>query len=408
MKIGILLSDRLQESGGAYTFEQQIFKSLLELADHSQHSFVIFSLNSKPPQEILSKSNIEFVYRILSPYRYSLKTIIRGIITAGLRKLRYPQCRFLYELWSALAQNILEVNQIQFVWSTTPMCMTMDVPYIVTLWDLEHRLQPYFPELSIKGEWYARENTYSARLRRASFILTGTQVGKAEIEKFYNVSPDRIKVVPFPTPQFALDASLSKSEDIHALEKYNLPDNYLFYPAQFWSHKNHANLLLAIQLLRDNYELKVSVVFVGSDKGNLKYIKHLVNELGLSSQVTFLGFVPREDLISLYRHAFALTFMSLCGPDNLPPLEAFALGCPVIAADIPGAREQLGDNALLVNPKDKEQIALAIKSLYDDQYLRQKLVQRGIARGSKWTGKDYVKEVFTILDEFESIRCCWE
>jgi glycosyltransferase involved in cell wall biosynthesis len=43
-----------------------------------------------------------------------------------------------------------------------------------------------------------------------------------------------------------------------------------------------------------------------------------------------------------------LRYPSFFGAENLPPLEAFALGCPVIAADMPGAREQLGDAAILV------------------------------------------------------------
>ncbi len=93
--------------------------------------------------------------------------------------------------------------------------------------------------------------------------------------------------------------------------------------------------------------------------------------------------------------------------DNLPPLEAFALGCPVVAANISGAKKQLGDAALLVNPRGSEDIARAIKSLHDDQALHQTLIQRGLERASKWTGQDYVKGVLAILDGFEPIGRCW-
>ena len=149
------------------------------------------------------------------------------------------------------------------------------------------------------------------------------------------------------------------------------------------------------------------LVFVGSDKGNQEYIKKLVAELQLSTQVHFLGFVPQSDLVSLYQHAFALVFTTFFGPDNLPPLEAFALGCPVIASNVAGAQEQLGDAALLVDPKDEKQIALAIKSLRDRPELRSTLVQRGLERASRWTGQDYIKGVFSILDELERVRRCW-
>ena len=142
-------------------------------------------------------------------------------------------------------------------------------------------------------------------------------------------------------------------------------------------------------------------------KENEQYVRQIAAELDLITQVHFLGFVPQQDLISIYRNAFALTFLSFFGPDNLPPLEAFALGCPVVASNVSGAQEQLGDAALLVNPRDPEHIAKAIKLLHDDPTLYQTLIQRGLERASRWTGEDYVKGVLSILDEFEPIRRCW-
>jgi glycosyltransferase involved in cell wall biosynthesis len=113
-------------------------------------------------------------------------------------------------------------------------------------------------------------------------------------------------------------------------------------------------------------------------------------------------------MISLYQNAFALTYMTFFGPDNLPPLEAFALGCPVIASKVSGAEEQLGDAALLVDPKNPEQIADAIFKLYNSPDLRKILIDRGSKRAQKWTGHDYVRNIFSILDEFEAIRRCWK
>ena len=83
--------------------------------------------------------------------------------------------------------------------------------------------------------------------------------------------------------------------------KFDLPPGYLFYPAQFWSHKNHINLLFAIKLLRDKYDLTLPVVFVGSDQGNEMHVKRMVGRLGLNKQVHFLGFVSEEDLVSKLR-----------------------------------------------------------------------------------------------------------
>src|SRR5205823_8869925 len=90
-----------------------------------------------------------------------------------------------------------------------------------------------------------------------------------------------------------------------------------------------------------------------------------------------LGFVPRAELDKLYNAAVALIFPSFFGPDNLPPLEAFARNCPVAAARVAGADEQLENAALFFNPSDPADIARAILTLYQDHELRAELVRRG-------------------------------
>src|SRR6185436_3788013 len=93
-------------------------------------------------------------------------------------------------------------------------------------------------------------------------------------------------------------------------EKYKIEGPYLFYPAQFWPHKNHINLLRAIKLLKERDGLKFTLVLSGSDHGNASYVKQTADELGLADQVIFAGFVPYEDIMAFYKHAFALTFVT--------------------------------------------------------------------------------------------------
>jgi len=230
-------------------------------------------------------------------------------------------------------------------------------------------------------------------------------VRKEEIMRFYNLPSHRIKVIPFPTPWFALDGF--HHDTINTAKKYGISGEYLFYPAQFWAHKNHVNLLYGLKLLHEKYDTKISLVLVGSDKGNLSYIQKMIMALDLSNYVHILGFVNQDEIIDLYKNALALTFVSFFGPDNLPPLEAFALGCPVIAARIPGAEEQLSDAALFVDPKNPEEIAHAIYQLYSDKKLHDKITQKGFLRAAEWRRGDYIRAVFSLLDEFECIRRCW-
>src|SRR5262249_19699420 len=81
--------------------------------------------------------------------------------------------------------GFLRSEGIQFGINLGPTVLSMEIPYLVFVWDLEHRCQPYFPELAHKGEWEVRESWYRVLLPRAAAVVTGTQIGKAQIERFY-------------------------------------------------------------------------------------------------------------------------------------------------------------------------------------------------------------------------------
>jgi glycosyltransferase involved in cell wall biosynthesis len=400
MKVGVDLGDHTADVGGGYTFTNEIFWCLLKLRSATRHKFIIFHRSKEPPLGMPAE-HIQYA----SLYRSPIKRLMSRV--SRLSKKIIHKARSRDELHHVdWLERVMLASGVEIMWNLTPYtCITMEIPYITVIWDLQHRLQPYFPEVSANGNWSWRERHFADLCRRASVIITGTKAGKAEIEYFYQVPGNRIKILPHPTPRFALDAASGDGAEI--LNKYKIPEGYLFYPAQFWSHKNHAGLLLAAQLLRDKYNLTFPLVFVGSDKGNYKYVRELVNTLDLAAQVYFLGFVPQEDLVSLYRKAFALTYVTFFGPENLPPLEAFALGCPVIASNVEGAEEQLGDAALLIDPKDPRQIACAVKSIHDDVKLRQTLVKSGLKRARRFTGEDFVKGILSVLDDFELVRRCW-
>jgi glycosyltransferase involved in cell wall biosynthesis len=380
MRVGVLLRLTGSEGGGGFTFEREVFRQLLATAGESHHSFVVLDApaslaRSSPP------SAVEFAPAPPEPIH---------------RLLRLAR--------DARIHRIVSRAGVDVVWNLFPVHPVPDVPFITIVWDLQHRLQPLFPEVSAGGEWERRERQHRSRLQRAAAVIAGTEVGRREISAFYQVPEQRIHVLPHPTPSFALDAPPSPPG---ALDRFRLPERYLLYPAQFWPHKNHAAALLALKLLRER-GVELPMVFVGSDQGNASTVRRLAGELGLAGQVRFLGFVSVEELVALYRGALALAYPSLFGPENLPPLEAFALGCPVVAADVPGAAEQLGDAALRVDATRPEAIAGALLRLRDDASLRAALAARGLERARRFTGKDFVRGVYGILDGLAPYVRCWK
>jgi len=382
MKVGILSPIAPEQIGGGYTFEREIFERLLELAPASKHEFVIFEGFRGAKSETRRPG---FGYASLRRPRWDFLVP---------RKRKFP--------WEfKWIDHALNQEGIEFFLNTTFEAVTLTIPFSAIVWDLQHRLQPLFPEVSANGEWKKREVFYSRVLKHATFVIVGTEAGKSEVQRFYGTPDEKIRILPHPTPSFALEET---GRDTEALAKYKLPPDYIFYPAQFWAHKNHAAIVKAVAHLKRADNLRIPVVFTGSDQGNERSVRELVERTHIGDQVFFLGYVSRRALKALYQNALALCYPSFFGPENLPPLEAFALGCPVIAADVPGAGEQLGDAAIRVNPSDELEIARAVKLLVQNKSKRDERICLGKERARRFTGRDFAKGLLNLLDEFESTQ----
>ena len=398
MKVGVFAPSLQPDIGGGFSFEQDLLQAFLACRKESRHEFVVLGWRKAPPK-LIADAGV--------PYFRLTGTLGCGKLARLARASSNAWGRFKNRGQASPEPSRFERQTgVEMIWSLAPTCPGFDVPYMVPVWDLQHRLQPCFPEISRLGVWEKRDRHFDRVLSRATYVISGTEAGKREIELFYRIPAERIRILRHPTPAFALAAP--QTDDDGVLRQYGIKPGYLFYPAQFWSHKNHSNLLLALKTLRDTHHVCLPLVLVGSDQGNLGYVRRLAGSLGVGEQVRFLGHVPTQELVSLYRGAFALTYVSWFGPENLPPLEAMALGVPVIAAKVPGAEEQLTDAALLVSPGHASEIAAAIMRLSDDSKLCAQLIERGRQRARQFTGKDFVRGVFAILDEFEAIRRCWQ
>jgi glycosyltransferase involved in cell wall biosynthesis len=280
------------------------------------------------------------------------------------------------------------------------------LPYVMAIHDLQHRLQPEFPEVSADGEWEAREYYFRNGARYATLLLADSEVGKEDILNFYGpfgVTPDCVKVLPF-LPASYLAVNVSEREQQRVRATYRLPERYLFYPAQFWPHKNHARIVQALGLLKHERGLKVSVAFGGSYTGEIRErafheVMSLSSRLGLKKEIHYLGYLPDEDMSALYAGAVGLVMPTFFGPTNIPVLEAWAFGCPVLTSDIRGIREQTENAAILVDPRSEEAIAEGIYQLWTDENLRRILSDRGRRRLASYTSDDYRRRLIEIVEE---------
>ena len=230
-------------------------------------------------------------------------------------------------------------------------------PFIFTLWDLCHRDHPEFPEIAGDGSFKWREELFHYALSQSSAFIVDSEQLARRAAALYGVDEHRAVIVPYLPSQELLQQPLAPGAEAERLKtKYGLQRPFLFYPAQFWPHKNHAYILRAILLLKEAHNCAVDAVFSGSDKGNLENLKALANRMGIGDQIKFPGFVPTTEIALFYRHALALVMPTYFGPTNIPPLEARALGCRVIYSDEPGFREFCGDDTFYCNLSSPESL----------------------------------------------------
>lgn len=361
MKIGVWFGDTLQKTrGGAFSYTDRLIK-LIDDFDFGEIDVCFLGLHSNT--SLLNKEVIP-----ISLFSESLYKQLR-------------KCTFIYKFVERIDKyllkkigltKILKKQNVGIIYYLTQSyCFDSKFPFIATNWDIGHCSTYNFPEIMENIEY--RNYYYRTILPKALMILCDSETGKKELIRYTNIGEHKMRVFPiFAGEVTQLNVSQEKISII--LEKYDLENNgFFFYPAQFWAHKNHYNLLMAFKKFLISYPY-YKLVLCGSDKGNLCYVKTLIEQLHIEENVLILGFVSIETIFSMYANATALVMASHFGPTNMPPIEAMELGCPVACSDLGGHKEILGDSAVYFDSYNPESICSALVELQNNREMYQKRI----------------------------------
>jgi glycosyltransferase involved in cell wall biosynthesis len=418
MRIGIVPSLD-HNSGGIYQYSLTMLEALAALEKEGlSHRFCLLYNGRERPvmTELIVPWPLVSLRRSRSlPSRIKrvLKSALPGRSRLSTQKIRArslavsPPDPYVPKFSLRVAERLSELR-IELLIFPAPLELSFEsgFPYVMAIHDLQHRLQPEFPEVSADGEWERREYLFRNGVRFSTLLIADSETGKEDILECYGsygASADRVKVLPY-LPANYISRHLSEDERLRVREKYHLAERYIFYPAQFWSHKNHIRIIQALGLLRETKRTEVHVVFCGSHAGEIReqtfrQAMDVARELSVDRQIHYLGYVPHQDMSVLYAEAVGLVMPTFFGPTNIPVLEAWVFGCPVVTSDIRGIREQVGDAALLVDPRSVESIAEGIYRLWEDDSLRCALTEHGRRRLGVYTPKDYYRQLSAILEE---------
>ena len=128
-------------------------------------------------------------------------------------------------------------------------------------------------------------------------------------------SSDKITVYPFSSHLPGIWEEIKQNFNVKScLEKLKIPENlnFFYYPAQFWAHKNHRYIVDAFKILKENNKNNYKIILNGSDKGNLNYIKRIINENGLNENFLIYDFLEDKEVISLYLKSKGLIIYICC------------------------------------------------------------------------------------------------
>ncbi len=401
MNIAVIFTKDITEGG---SFQYAISVSLLLEKNRSNKYNFIFFTTIRKDLDVLKKHNLHPIYLPWSNFdRFiaflSGSQLMSNIFTKAKIKLEYKLDR------------IFKKHNIDLAYFLSPADLALALNcynYIFTVWDLCFLDFPEFPEVYINREFERRERLYRLAITKAVAIVTDSEFTKSNIIRKYGTAEERVISLPYlPSEAVNIPGQAYKQNFIDINKKYNINGKYIFYPAQFWPHKNHIYILEGLKLLKEEYGMQLSAVFAGSDKGNLSFILRKAKELGIADQIHYIGFVDDKEIPYLYTQALALVMPTYFGPTNIPPLEAFAAGCPVLYSDLPGLREQVKDAALLLDLKNPDSMCQALLKIIEKSPEISTLIENGKRKIESLMQKKYIDELKNIFDDYLLKLRCW-
>ncbi|MEI6627560.1 MAG: glycosyltransferase family 1 protein, partial [bacterium] len=226
---------------------------------------------------------------------------------------------------------------------------------------------------------------------RAKKILTVSQFSAKDIEKYLGVKVEKIEVIyngvdALPKSDMALAGEWKK--------QLGITKPFLFYVGSAYPHKNLEKLIDAMLLIKQHHD--VQLVLGGKKNYFYQQLQKYITDKNLTADVILVDYLNDEQLAKMYRLAQLYVFPSLIEGFGLPPLEAQASDCPVVASNYSCLPEVLGDSVVYFDPTKTEAIAQAVNTVLADDTLREKLITLGKNNWPKYTWGRCAQEVLKV------------
>lgn len=263
------------------------------------------------------------------------------------------------------------------------------LPVVLSLYDILAITHP---------EWCRTANRIHYRfmlplsIKKAKRIIVPSESVKRSVISLFPHAERKVEVIPLGIDEIFFEPP-NGSVVRHIQSKFGLPKRFILFVGNIEPKKNLPTLLEAYEVLKKMMD-GIGLVIVGMPAwGDGKLV-----ERAKSSGALCLGYVSDAILRALYSLASVLAFPSLYEGFGLPPLEAMAVGIPVVASNAGALPEVLGDAAILVEPNSVTQLAEALYKAITDEALRAKLIEKGKARAHSFSWVETARRVARVYE----------
>jgi glycosyltransferase involved in cell wall biosynthesis len=257
-------------------------------------------------------------------------------------------------------------------------------PTVVSVYDLSFLLYP--KAFNPANRIYLAASTRAAA-KRARRVLTISEHTRRDIVRLLSVPEQRVEVIyPAAEARYAV----RPVEQVEAFRQArDLPVGFIFAVGTLEPRKNLVGLLHAYARLP---KPRAPMYIAGGTGWRYSPIFDTVQRLGLGTDVTFLGFMPEDELPLWYNAARLFVFPSLYEGFGLPVVEAMACGTPVICSNAASLPEVVGRAAIMVSPQDTAALANEMQRVLDDSILRTEMKAVGRIQATRFSWRGFADQ----------------
>jgi glycosyltransferase involved in cell wall biosynthesis len=219
-------------------------------------------------------------------------------------------------------------------------------------------------------------------LRDASLVIAPSQsfIQRSPLAEYFALNRNRTAVIPNGVNLTIFHPDPSRGRAFRT--KHGLRGQIVIFVSVLdRSHwfKGLDYLLRAMRLTLDGLDLHLLVV---GDGDRRPFYEKIASQMGLDQRVTFLGAATDQELVDAYNASTCLVLPSVSDTESFGIVlaEAMACGLPVIASDVGGLRDTVGNAGSLVPPRDINRLSMEINTILSTPTIGTEMSSRGLAR----------------------------